>query len=141
MNVEKIKKILKRSGIVLMLIIIIALTAVIIIGSRGDSGAGDSARNELRVQRDQIAELEGQITSLSRSYAESIERSRELEQLEQRFIETSKRLQDIQREYETNNRRTEEDITELDRIEQQDRETVSRIRELLQEEDPEDSTD
>lgn len=141
MNIEKIKKIFKRIAVELVFIIAIAFTAVIITGKVRDSRASELIRDELRIQREENSKLEEQIDSLSGEYSKLIERSRELELIEQRLEETSKRLQIIQREYENNNIRNEEDITELDRIQQQDREAVSRLRELLQKEDTEDSND
>lgn len=137
MNVSKIKKVLIVIGSELLFALAIAFTVAFVISKVGSSEAGDAIRTELSKQSEENTKLRGQIITFERKHSDDGKRIEELEGIEQRLEGTSNRLEELLKNRRVNDIGIEEDIEELGDILQRDRETISRIRELLQEEDPE----
>jgi len=137
MNVKKIKKVIVIIGAELLFTIAVALTVAFVITKVGSPDASKAITTELNQQREENRKFREQIDSFERNYTADAERIKELEGSQRRLEDSNTRLEELIRARQDNDRATEDDINELGNIVQRDREALSRIRELLQEEDPE----
>lgn len=139
MNVKKVKKIVKRIGSWVMFAIAITFTVTFIASKIGNYRAGTVIREQLSIARTENNKLRGEITSLTRQQSDDARRIEELEAIERRLAESSKALEELLRSERDNNSEAREDCRELEEIVQRDREAIARIRDILQDEDSEDS--